>query len=133
MLVADNIKSAQSLLNLNSAWCEWAEMKIRIDKCSTFGMRKQSGNYVQFQPNLVVKDSPIPPLDDGAHFKYLERLHDFAMKNDDIKASLENKLTSLPKTTSELEIKPQQKLKILKIFIPSRLTFAFRVYDISYT
>ena len=133
VLVADNIKSAQSLLNLNSAWCEWAEMKIRIDKCSTFGMRKQSGNYVQFQPNLVVKDSPIPPLDDGAHFKYLGRLYDFAMKNDDIKASLDNKLTSLLKTTSELEIKPQQKLKILKIFIPSRLTFALRVYDISYT
>ena len=105
-------------------------MTIRIDKCSTSGMRKQSGNYVQFQPNLVVKDSP---LDDGAHFKYLGRLYDFAMKNDDIQASLDIKLTSLLKTTSELEINPQQKLKILKICIPSRLTFALRVYDISYS
>ena len=133
VLISDNIKSAQSLLNLNAAWCEWAEMKIRIDKCSTFGMRKQSGSYIQFQPKLTIGDSSIPPLDDGEQFKYLGRMYDFSMKNEYIKADLEQRLTSLLQTTSDLDIKPQQKLKILKIFIPSRLTFDLRIYDISYT
>ena len=49
VLISDNIKSAQSLLNLNAAWCEWVEMKIRIDKCSTFGMRNCLG--VTFNSN----------------------------------------------------------------------------------
>ena len=129
VLISDNIKSAQSLLNLNAAWCEWAEMKIRIDKCSTFGMRKQSGSYIQ----LTIGDSSIPPLDDGEHFKYLGRIFDFSMKNEYIKADIEQRLTSLLRTTSDLDIKPQQKLRILKVFIPSRLTFDLRIYDISYT
>ena len=50
-----------------------------------------------------------------------------------IKADLEQRLTSLLQTTSDLDNKPQQKLRILKIFIPSRLTFDLRIYDISYT
>jgi hypothetical protein len=133
VLISDNIKSAQSLLNLNAAWCEWAEMKIRIDKCSTFGMRKQPGSFVQFQPKLVIGESSIPPLEDGAQFKYLGRFFDFAMKNEDIKTALDQKLTKLLETTSALNIKPQQKLQILRSYIPSQLTFDLRVYDISYT
>ena len=87
----------------------------------------------QFQPKLVIGESSIPPLKDGAQFKYLGRFFDFEMKNEDTKTVLDQKLTTLLKTTSVLNIKPQQKLKILRSYIPSQLTFDLRVYDISYT
>ena len=106
VIISDCVKSAQSLLDLNMAWCNWAEMKIRIDKCCTFGMRKQSGSYIQFQPNLNVGDSSIPALEDGANFKYLGKIFDFLMNNSEIKNTLEHRLTSLLQTTSELKIKP---------------------------
>jgi hypothetical protein len=108
-------------------------MKIRIDKCCTFGMRKQSGSYIQFQPNLNVGDSSIPALEDGANFKYLGKFFDFLMNNSEIKNTLEHRLTSLLKTTSELKIKPQQKMQILRLYIPSQMNFDLRMYDISYT
>ena len=108
-------------------------MKIRIDKCCTFGMRKQSGSYIQFQPNLNVGDSSIPALEDGANFKYLGKFFDFLMNNSEIKNILEHRLTSLLKTTSTLKIKPQQKMQILRLYIPSQMNFDLRTYDISYT
>ena len=37
------------------------------------------------------------------------------MKNEDTKTALDQKLTTLLKTTSALNIKPQQKLKILEV------------------
>ena len=35
---ADNA-SAQALLNVFQAWCTWAAMTVRLDKCVSFGMR----------------------------------------------------------------------------------------------
>ena len=101
------------------------EMEIR--------MRKNSGNFMQFHSIPVVNESHIPPLNDAEQFKHLGRLFDFGMKNEVIKAELDKRLTSLLETTSDLNIKPQQKLKRVKIYIPSRITFELRVYDISYT
>ena len=30
----------QHLLNRFSIWCKWADMIVRVDKCSTFGIKK---------------------------------------------------------------------------------------------
>ena len=39
-LISKNVKAAQSLIDLNIAWCRWTGMEIRTDKCISFGMRK---------------------------------------------------------------------------------------------
>ena len=42
----------QHLLNRFSIWCKWADMIIRVDKCSSFGMKKvlsKSVQYLSFQ------------------------------------------------------------------------------------
>ena len=88
---------------------------------------------MQFQPILVVNGWPIPPLKDAEQFKYFERLFSSGMKNEFVKTEWNHRLTSLLETTSNLNIKPQQKLSTLKIYIPSPITFELRVYDISYT
>jgi hypothetical protein len=30
----------QRLLNRFAIWCQWADMIVRVDKCSTFGIKK---------------------------------------------------------------------------------------------
>jgi len=108
-------------------------MQLRIDKCSTFGMRKQDGKYVQYRPNLSINNESIPPVEIGSSFTYLGKVFDFEMNNQAAKVQLTEKLTRLLKTTSALNINPQQKLKILKVFIPSQLSFELRIYDFAYT
>ena len=108
-------------------------MKVRIDKCSTFGMRKQSGNYMQFQPMLTIGGKTIPAIENGGSFKYLGKIFDYDMKNNLTKTILVDRLKNLLKTTSELDVKPQRKMKILNLFIPNQLKFELRMYDISYT
>jgi hypothetical protein len=132
-IISSDNKSAQALLDLNTAWCVFADMKVRIDKCSTFGMRKQSGNYMQFQPMLTIGGKTIPAIENGGSFKYLGKIFDYDMKNNVTKTILVDRLKNLLKTTSELDVKPQQKMKILNLFIPNQLKFELRMYDISYT
>ena len=132
-IISHDVKKAQALLNLNTAWCAWADMKVRIDKCSTFGMRKLDGSYQQFQPVLTIGDQSLPAIEDGDSFKYLGKMFDFSMKNTAIKETLKDRMKRLLEVTSALEIKPQQKLKILKIYIPTQFKFELRIYDISYT
>ena len=129
-IISGDNKSAQALLDLNTAWFVFADMKIRIDKCSTFGMRKQSGNYMQFQPMLTIGGEIIPAIENGGSFKYLGKLFDYDMKNSVTKTTLVDRLKNLLKTTSELDVEPQQKIKILNLFLPNQLKFELRIYDI---
>ena len=77
MFIANDVKSAQTLINLNVAWCKWSGMHLQIDKCVSFGMRKQEGVYTQYLPNLTINDSKIPALELGSSFKYLGKLFNF--------------------------------------------------------
>ena len=132
-LISKNVKAAQSLIDLNVAWCKWSGMEIRTDKCITFGMRKQDGVYKQFQPNLTINDETIPQVENNGHFTYLGKQFDFDMKNESVKSNLHSKLSDLLKKTTDLNVCPQLKLKILKFYIPSQLYFTLKIYDIPYT
>jgi len=74
-LVAHDVKSAQTLIDVCVAWCTWADMKLRIDKCSTFGVAKHSGKFAQFLPSLFVLDTALPVIQLGCEFKYLGRIY----------------------------------------------------------
>ena len=132
-LISKNVKAAQSLIDLNIAWCRWTGMEIRTDKCISFGMRKQDGVYEQFQPNLTINDERIPQVGTNESFTYLGKHFDFEMKNESIKSALQSKLSDMLKITTDLEVGAQLKLKILKYYIPSQLSFILKIYDIPYT
>ena len=72
-IVASDNACAQGLLNLFEAWCSWASMSIRLDKCTAFGMLKRNGVYVQTLPNLSVAKGQIPPVPMNGEFTYLGR------------------------------------------------------------
>ncbi len=132
-IISHNMEGAQRLIDLNIAWCKWAGMSIRIDKCSTFGMRKQNGRFEQYKPKLSIDNETIPQIEIGDHFVYLGKIFDFALNNVIAKENIKNKLRDLLKTTDNLKICSQQKLKILRIFVPSHMKYDLRSYDISLT
>ena len=125
-LISKNVKAAQSLIDLNVAWCKWSGMEIRSDKCITFRMRKQDGVYEQFQPNLTINNETIPQVESNGHFTYLGKQFDFDMKNESVKFNSHSKLSDLLKKTTDLNVCPQLKLKILKYYIPSQLSFTLK-------
>ena len=43
-LITHDANGAQTLLNIATVWCSWADMKLRIDKCSMSGMQKTCGS-----------------------------------------------------------------------------------------
>ena len=132
-IVASDTKGAQLLLNVFQAWCTWATLDIRHDKCSSFGMMKKENNYTQILPNLSIADAPIPQTVIGGEFRYLGHVFNFDMDNKSAKEILEKKLSSLLSVTTELKIKASIKLKILSLYIHSQVIFEIKSYDFPIT
>ena len=63
----------QHLLNCFSIWCKWANMIVRVNKCSTFGIKKVVSKSIQFLPKLIINNTLIPCIEIGESFKYLGR------------------------------------------------------------
>ena len=54
----------QILLNHFTRWCTWAHMIIRVDKCSTFGIKK-SATSIQYLPKLLINQAVVPSVEIG--------------------------------------------------------------------
>ena len=81
-------KENQILLNRFSVWCQWANMIIRVDKCSSFGIKKHLSKSIQYQPKLFVNNQLIPRIEIGKSFCYLGRYFDFNMSDERHKSEL---------------------------------------------
>ena len=62
----------QHLLNRFTIWCQWSNMLIRVEKCSTFGVKK-----------LFINHHHIPTIGIGESFKYLGRFVEELMSDID--------------------------------------------------
>ena len=54
-------------------WCQWFNMSIRVDKCTSFGVKKFSTRSIQIQPKLFINNEMVPPVITEESFKYLGR------------------------------------------------------------
>ena len=63
-------------------------MVTRVDKCSTFGIRKALNKFVQYLPELIINSSLIPAFEIGKSFCYLGRYFDFEMTNNEHKIGI---------------------------------------------
>ena len=87
IIVASSNKNAQTLMNVFVAWCSWAGMKIRIDKCHSFGMRKENDICRQYLPALSSGVDQIRAVPIGESFTYLGKLFNSSMNKDELKLS----------------------------------------------
>jgi len=123
----------QHLLNRFSLWCQWADMIIRVDKCSTFGMKKNSSKSVQFLPKLFINNDMVPCVKLSDSFCYLGRHFDFEMSNTKHKSEL---VTTFEKLVSEIDQKPlhpKNKLLLYNQYVLSKVSWHFYVVDIPKT
>ena len=123
----------QHLLNRFSIWCQWASMIIRVDKCSTFGIKKVCTKSVQYLPNLVINNQLIPKINIGESFKYLGRYFDFQMSNDNHKTEITTLINQLMTDIDSKPLHPKNKLLLYSRYVLSKLSWHFTVATLSKT
>ena len=123
----------QHLLNRFSIWCQWSEMIIRVDKCSTFGIRKTLTKSVQYLPKLLINNKLIPTTEIGESFRYLGKYFDFGMSD---KKHKEELITLLEDIMADIDLKPlhpKNKILLYSRYLLSKLSWHFTVASLSKT
>ena len=100
-------------LNVFNKWCNWAGLIICVDKCSTFGIKKNSNLSTQFKPYLKVNSEVIPPVKLNETFTYLGKTFSYTMSVDKVKAELISDFNSYIDTINRLPLHPKNKLNII--------------------
>ena len=70
-------------------------MKIRVDKCVAFGLKKFSARSMQFQPKLFINKEIVPSVKSGESFRYLGRYFNFEMDDGDNKVQIQSCLLDM--------------------------------------
>ena len=93
----------QHFLNRFSICCQWSNMIIRVDKCSTFGIKNTLSKSSQYLPKLLVNNKLIPAINVGEHFQYLGRYFCFTMSDEKHKSEL---ISLVQKLMTDIHSKP---------------------------
>ena len=123
----------QILLNHFTRWCTWANMIIRVDKCSTFGIRKSSTASMQYLPKLFINQVTVPTVNIGKSFKYLGRFFNFSMDNFDHLSEVLQLVTDLMRKLDDIPCHPKNKLLLYHRFVLSKLSWHFTIADLGNT
>ena len=123
----------QLLLNVFTKWCNWSGLMIKVDKCSTFGIKKNGSSSAQFKPYLRISNEMVPPTEINESFEYLGKSFSFAMKTNNIKSKLTDDLASYIETLNRLPLHPKNKLLIISKYVYSKLRWRFSIYQLSDT
>ena len=123
----------QHLLNRFCIWCNWSNMIIRVDKCSTFAIKKAITKSVQYLPKLLINNQLIPTIAIGNSFQYLGRYFDFHMSNENHKTEIITQINDLMTDIDSKPLHPKNKLLIYNRYVLSKLSWHFTVATITKT
>ena len=102
-------------------------MIIRVDKCSTFAIKKALTKSIQYLPKLLINNCPVPTVKIGESFKYLARFFGFNMSNKKHKLELISLVNEL---MSDIDLAPlhlKNKLLLYSRYILSKISWHFTV------
>ena len=123
----------QHLLNRFSIWCQWSSMLIRVDKCSTFGIKKSLTKSVQYLPKLLINNCLIPTTNIGESFQYLGRFFDYHMSDQKHKSELITLVDELMSDIDQKPLHPKNKLLLYNRYVMSKISWHFTVAALSKT
>ena len=123
----------QLLVNVFSKWSQWADLKVRVDKCHVFGMKKEKTEAKQYLPKIIINRERIPPVEMDKSFDYLGKTFSFKMDTKNIQKDIDEELQSYLTKTDQQLLHPLNKVKIVTNFIYSKLKWRFTIYDIKET
>ena len=126
-------KENQLLLNRFTIWCQWASMIIRVDKCSTFGIKNELTKSVQYLPKLFINNCLVPRVENSKSFRYLGRYFNFNMSDEDHKSELYETLPNIMNDINELPLHPKNKILLYSRYVLSKISWHFIVSDMGKT
>ena len=132
-VISSQEKENQLLLNRFTIWCQWANMIIRVDKCSTFGIKKQLTKSIQYLPKLFVNTHLVPRIEIGKSFRYLGRYFNYDMSDQEHKSELLDVFDDIMNKIDELPLHPKDKILLYSRYLFSKISWHFTVSDISKT
>ena len=108
-------------------------MIIRVDKCSTFGIKKQLTKSIQYLPKLFVNNCLVPRVEIGESFRYLGRYFNFNMSDNDHKSEILDTLTHFLNKIDQLPLHPKNKIRLYSQYLLSKISWHFTISDIGKT
>ena len=111
----------------------WFAMKIKVDKCVAFGLKKFSTRSMQFQPKLFINKEIVPSVKSRETFRYLGRYFNFEMDDEDHKVQIESCLLGMLQRIDSFTILPSNKLLLYHHWVLSKLSWSLTVTNLSKT
>ena len=108
-------------------------MIIRVDKCSTFSIKKTLTKSSQYLPKLLVNNKLIPVINIGEHFQYLGRYFCFTMSDEKHKSELTSLVQELMTDIDSKPLHPKHKILIYSRYVLTKLSWHFTVTSLSET
>ena len=121
----------QHLLNRFTIWCKWAQMIIRVDKCTTFGNKKSTTKSTQYKPKLLINSELVPCVEIGDSFRHLGRYFDFDMSNTLHKRELSHTVTNIMSKIDLLPLHPRIKLQLYNHYRLPKISWHLTVADLT--
>ena len=107
-------------------------MIIRVDKCSTFGIRKLCTKPVQYLPKLLINRVLIPCVEMSESFRYLGRFFDFNMSNHQHMSELSSLVQDLMNDIDIKPLHPKHKLLLYSRYVLWKLSWHFTIANTVY-
>ena len=85
-------------------------MIIRVDKCSSFGIKKDTTKSVQYLPKLFLNNLLVPRVKIDESFRYLGRYFNLNMSGENHKSELLDTFTDILIKIDELPLRPKNKI-----------------------
>ena len=108
-------------------------MILRVDKCSTFGIKKASTSSIHFLLKLTINNSVVPPVQIDSSFRYLGRYFNFTMNNHQHMSDLLDTTNTLMSKINDLSCHPKNMLLLYHCILLSKISWNLTIADISKT
>ena len=118
-LVTLNVEDSQLLLNLFKKCCKWGNLIAGVDKCETFGIKKNGTLLRQLKPYIRINNELILRVKIGVNFIYFGKSFSFDMNIVDIKVQLVIDMNKYFHILNRLPLHPKHKLFIILIILMS--------------
>ena len=79
----------QLLVNVFSKWSQWADLKVRVDRCHVFSMKEEKTEAKQYLPKIIINRERIPPVEMEKSFDYLGKTFSFNMDTKNIQNGID--------------------------------------------
>ena len=104
-----------------------------VNKCSTFGIKKNGNSSTQFKSNLKLNNEVIPPVKLNETFTYLGKTFSYTMSADKVKLELTSDFNLYIDTINRLLLYPKNKLNIITRYVYSKVRWRFSIYRLGET